>query len=115
MAEIWRLYSQHLVCGGNMADNKPMSRYSYLRQCKIPFKIKLTDSFVQSLMKIAESKPFLDEVLATPLESQLQQHAQIKAITYSNQIEGNKLDEKTVATLLEKCQMKIYEIIMEMN
>ncbi len=106
MADIWRLYFRHLACGGNMADNGRMSRYSYLKQCKIPFKIKLTDGFVQSLMQIAESKPLLDEMLATPLESQLQQQAQIKAITYSNQIEGNKLDEETVATLLETSQMK---------
>lgn len=100
MADIWRLYFRHLAFGGNMADNKPMSRYTYLKQFKIPFKIKLTDHFVQWLMKIAESKPFLDEILTTPLEIQLHRQAQIKAITYSNQIEGNKLDEKAVTTLL---------------
>lgn len=77
-----------------------MSKYPLLKQFKIPCKIKLTDSFVQWLMKIAENKPFLDEVLTTPLEVQLHRQAQIKAITYSNQIEGNKLDEKAVTTLL---------------
>lgn len=51
-------------------------------------------------MKIAECKPFLDEVLITPLEVQLHRQAKIKAITYSNQIEGNKLDEKAVTSLL---------------
>jgi Fic family protein len=71
-----------------------------LKQFKIPAKIKLTDAFVKSLMKIAECKPFLDEILTTPLEVQLHRQAQIKAITYSNQIEGNKLDEKAVTTLL---------------
>lgn len=89
-----------------MADNGFMSRYSCLKQFKIPFKIKLTDNFVQWLMKIAESKPFLDEVLTTPLEVQLHRQAQIKAITYSNQIEGNKLDEKAVTTLLGTSQAK---------
>lgn len=77
-----------------------MSRYTNLKQFKIPNKIKLTDTFVQWLMKIAENKPFLDEVLTTPLEIQLHRQAQIKAITYSNQIEGNILDEKAVTTLL---------------
>lgn len=77
-----------------------MNKYPLLKQFKIPYKIKLTDSFVQWLMKIAENKPFLDEVLTTPLEVQLHRQAQIKAITYSNQIEGNKLDEKAITTLL---------------
>jgi Fic family protein len=89
-----------------MADNEFMSRYTNLKQFKIPFKIKLTDSFVQSLMKIAECKPFLDEVLTTPLEVQLHRQAQIKAITYSNQIEGNKLDEKAVTALLGSASTK---------
>jgi Fic family protein len=57
-------------------------------------------------MKIAECKPFLDEVLTTPLEVQLHRQAQIKAITYSNQIEGNKLDEKAVTTLLGESPAK---------
>lgn len=83
-----------------MADNGFMSQYPALKQAKIPFKIKLTDKFIQSLMKIAECKPFLDEVLTTPLEVQLHRQAQIKAITYSNQIEGNRLDEKAVTTLI---------------
>ena len=89
-----------------MADNGFMSRYTNLKQHKIPFKIKLTDSFVQSLMKIAECKPFLDEILTTPLEVQLHRQAQIKAITYSNQIEGNKLDEKAVTTLIGSAPSK---------
>jgi Fic family protein len=77
-----------------------MSDFTGLKHLKIPFKIKLTDGFVKSLMKIAECKPFLGEVLTTPLEVQLHRQAQIKAITYSNQIEGNKLDEKAVTALL---------------
>ena len=55
-------------------------------------------------MKIAECKPFLDEILTTPIEVQLHRQAQIKTITYSNQIEGNKLDEKAVTTSLEPYQ-----------
>lgn len=86
--------------GGNMADNRFMSQYAAIKQSKIPLKIKLTDKFVQALMKIAECKPFFDEVLTTPLELQLHRQAQIKAITYSNQIEGNKLDEKAVTALI---------------
>ncbi|OQW47946.1 MAG: hypothetical protein A4S09_14205 [Proteobacteria bacterium SG_bin7] len=77
-----------------------MSDFSLFKQLKIPSKIKLTDAFVKSLMKIAECKPFLDEIPTTPLEVQLHRQAQIKAITYSNQIEGNKFDEKAVTTLL---------------
>ncbi len=83
-----------------MADNRLMKDFGLFKQFKIPSKIKLTDTFVKSLMKIAECKPFLDEILTTPLEVQLHRQAQIKAITYSNQIEGNKLDEKAVTTLL---------------
>ena len=77
-----------------------MASYPGFKQYKIPSKTKLTDKFVQSLMKIAECKPFLDEVLTSPLEVQLHRQAMIKAITYSNQIEGNKLDEKAVTTLI---------------
>ncbi len=51
-------------------------------------------------MKIAEAKPFLDEILSTPIEPILLRQAKIKAITYSNQIEGNTLTEKQVTSLL---------------
>jgi len=40
----------------------------------------------------------------------LHRQAQIKAITYSNQIEGNKLDEKAVETLLGTAQPKTKDI-----
>jgi Fic family protein len=100
MADIWRLYIRHLENGGYMADNPCMNDFVSLKHLKIPFKIKLTDGFVKAVMKIAECKPFLDEILTTPLEVQLHRQAQIKAITYSNQIEGNKLDEKAVTALL---------------
>jgi len=60
-------------------------------------------------MKIAECKPFLDEVLTTRLEVQLHRQAQIKAITYSNQIEGNKLDEKAVTSLLGTKPGKVHD------
>jgi Fic family protein len=84
-----------------------MSKYPALKQAKIPFGIKLTDRFVDSLMKIAECKPFLDEILTTPLEVQLLRQAKIRAITYSNQIEGNKLDERAVTTLIGSKSKKI--------
>ena len=77
-----------------MADNGFMSRYTNLKQHKIPFKIKLTDSFVQSLMKIAECKPFLDEILTTPLEVQLHRQAQINAITYSIKLKATSSMKK---------------------
>lgn len=77
-----------------------MAQYHALKQAKIPSEIKLTDNFVNSLMRIAECKPFLDEVITTPLEVQLLRQAKIKAITYSNQIEGNILDEKAVTSLI---------------
>ena len=82
------------------------AKHSYLIELKIPQKIVLTDKLIQSLMKIAECKPFLDKVLTTPLSVQLHRHAQIKAITYSNQIEGNKLDEKAVTALLNSSPAK---------
>lgn len=55
---------------------------------------------VRSFMKIAECKPFLDEFLSTPIELKLLRQAQIKAITYSNQIEGNALSENAVTAII---------------
>jgi Fic family protein len=77
-----------------------MPRYPALEQANMPHAWMLTDSFVSSLMKIAECKPFLDELLTTPLEVQLLRQAKVRAITYSNQIEGNRLDEKAVTALI---------------
>ncbi len=51
-------------------------------------------------MKIAEARPFLDEHLGTPQAVKLLRRAHIKAITYSNQIEGNHLGESEVGDVL---------------
>ena len=51
-------------------------------------------------MQISAAKPFLDEVLASPIEVALLRQAKIRAITYSNQIEGNQLEERSVTALL---------------
>lgn len=83
-----------------MADNRGMAKYKHLDQHKIPHEIKLTDLLVKWLMRIAEVKPFLDEYLGTPLEVQLLRKAKVRAITYSNQIEGNHLGEKEVTAVL---------------
>ena len=51
-------------------------------------------------MQMSAAKPFLDEVLASPIEVALLRRAKIRAITYSNQIEGNQLQERAVTALL---------------
>jgi Fic family protein len=55
---------------------------------------------VRWLMKIAEAKPFLHEYLGSPLEVKLLRRAKVRAITYSNQIEGNPLGESEVTAVL---------------
>lgn len=77
------------------------SKYPSLSQLKIPFEIILTDSLVGHLMRIAETKPFLDEHLGTPQEVKLLRKAKVRAITYSNQIEGNTLGESEVTAVLQ--------------
>ena len=85
-----------------MSYNLEMSKYKAFEQSSIPYKIEMTDRFVKYLMEIAESRPFLDEAFSTPLKLTLLRQAEIKAITYSNQIEGNTLTEKQVTALLDK-------------
>ncbi len=65
------------------------TRYPHLSRLKIPFAVTNTDALVTWLMRIAETKPFLDEYLGTPQEVKLLRKAKVRAITYSNQIEGN--------------------------
>ncbi len=85
-----------------MADNEIMgSRYPALKRAKIPFEINNTDKLVKWLMQISESKPFLDEYLGSPLEVSLVRKAKVRAITYSNQIEGNELNEGEVTAVLK--------------
>lgn len=75
-------------------------RYPSLDRLKIPHKIVHTNALVNSLMGIAEAKPFLDEYLGSPQEVKLLRKAQVRAITYSNQIEGNHLEEHEVTDVL---------------
>jgi len=77
------------------------NRYPSLIRHKIPFEIKMTDALVSHLMRIAATKPFLDEYLGTPQEVKLLRKAKVRAITYSNQIEGNTLGESEVTALLQ--------------
>lgn len=76
-------------------------RYRALRVHKIPHAIVHTDGLVNRLMRIAETKPFLDEYLGSPLEVRLLRKAKIRAITYSTQIEGNALAEGEVSAVLQ--------------
>ena len=85
-----------------MADNEVMAtRYPALKRHKIPHEVVITNHLLESLMRIAETKPFLDENLSRPQELKLVRRAKIRAITYSNQIEGNELGEKEVTALLK--------------
>lgn len=77
------------------------ARYPHLSRFKIPYEIVLTDNLVQSLMRIAATGPFLDEYLGTPQEVKLLRKAKVRAITYSNQIEGNNLSENEVTAVLQ--------------
>lgn len=77
------------------------SRYTHLTRLKIPFELINSDPLVASLMRIAETKPFLDEYLGTPQELKLLRRAKVRAITYSNQIEGNHLNEEEVTAVLQ--------------
>jgi Fic family protein len=85
-----------------VADNETMSmNYPALKRAKIPFEIYNTDTLVKWLMQISECKPFVDENLGSPLEVNLIRKAKVRAITYSNQIEGNSLDEGEVTAVLK--------------
>lgn len=84
-----------------MAHILNMRRYPRLDQHKIPYKFEYTDKLFRLLMRIAETKPYLEEYLGQPLELQLLRQAKILAVTYSNQIEGNKLEVRGVTQILE--------------
>lgn len=76
-------------------------RYPALSRHKIPFEIVHTDALVGWLMRVAETRPFLDEYLGSPQEVKLLRRAKVRAITYSNQIEGNALGESEVTAVLK--------------
>ena len=75
--------------------------YASLKRHRIPYEIILTDKLVNSLMRIAETRPFLDEYLGSPQEVTLLRKAKVRAVTYSNQIEGNVLSESEVTAILK--------------
>lgn len=77
-----------------------MAKYPLLKTHKIPFDLQYTDKLVKLLVRIAETKPYLEEYLGQPLELQLLRQAKIRAITFSNQIEGNLLEERGVTQIL---------------
>lgn len=68
----------------------------------IPYEIEYTDKLVSYLMRIAECRPFFTENLSKPLRVSLLRNAKVRAITYSNQIEGNSLTESEVGKLITK-------------
>jgi Fic family protein len=76
-------------------------RYPALHLSKIASEVVHTDALIRHLMSIAESKPFLDEYLGTPQEVKFLRRAKVRAITSSNQIEGNQLDENEVTAILQ--------------
>lgn len=76
--------------------------YKTLKSLNIPYEIEYTDKVVESLMRIAECKPFFLGHLSEPLQVSLLRNAKVRAITYSNQIEGNTLSEDQVSELVSK-------------
>lgn len=84
-----------------MAHNDGMTKYPRFTQHKIPYKFEYTDKLVRLLMRIAETKPYIEEYLGQPMELQLLRQAKILAITFSNRIEGNKLEVRGVTQVLE--------------
>ncbi len=76
--------------------------YNTLKSLNIPFEIEYTDKLVEYLMRIAECKPFFIDHLSKPLKVSLLRNAKVRAITYSNQIEGNTLNEDQVSELVSK-------------
>jgi Fic family protein len=80
--------------------------YPALKRAKIPHELNLSSPVLKWLMKIAEARPFLDEYLGTPQEVKLLRRAKIKAVTYSNQIEGNHLSEAEVGAVFQGKKVK---------
>lgn len=95
---------RRLYFGGKVADNLIMAKYPAFEKHKIPFKFEYNDKLIKLLMRIAETKPYIEQYLGNPLEVQLLRQAKILAITYSNQIEGNKLEERGVTKALESSE-----------
>lgn len=81
-----------------------MARYPAFEKHGIPHRFEYSDKLVQLLMRIAATRPYIEQYLGNPLEVQLLRQAKILAITYSNQIEGNKLEERGVTKALEETE-----------
>lgn len=79
-----------------------MTIYPTFSQLKIPNEIIYSETLVQRLLRIASVTPFVHASLTEAMELKLLRMAKIRAITYSNQIEGNPLKEKDVETLLSR-------------
>src|SRR4051812_37414959 len=79
-----------------------MAQYSAFERHKIPYRFVYLDKIVQLLMRIAATRPYIEQYLGNPLEVQLLRQAKILAITYSNRIEGNKLEERGVTKALKE-------------
>lgn len=92
MADIWRIIGFIRI----------IMKFETLKRLGIPFEIEYSDKLVKNLMRIAESRPFFLEHLTKPLKVSLLRNAKIRAITYTNQIEGNTLSEEKVSELLQK-------------
>lgn len=76
--------------------------YKSLKLLKIPYEIEYSDKLVEYLMRIAECRPFFLDHLSKPIKVSLLRNAKVRAITYSNQIEGNTLTEEQVRELVSK-------------
>jgi Fic family protein len=83
-----------------------MAQYPAFERHKIPYQFEYSNKIVQLLMRIAATRPYIEQYLGNPLEVQLLRQAKILAITYSNQIEGNKLEERGVTKVLEENEIK---------
>jgi Fic family protein len=92
-------------------------KYKALDALGIPYKIEYTDQLVDYLMRIAECRPFFIEYLSKPLKVSLLRNAKVRAITYSNQIEGNSLNEEQVSKLVssKKKELNDTEVLEVQN
>ncbi len=92
-------------------------KYETLDSLGISHKIEYTDQLVDYLMRIAECRPFFIEHLSKPLQVSLLRNAKVRAITYSNQIEGNTLNEEQVSKLvaIKKKEVNDTEVLEVQN
>jgi len=77
-----------------------VSKYKSLESLGIPYNIEFSNKLSNLLMRIAECKPFFKSSVSHSLKVNLLRNAKVKAITYSNQIEGNPLKEEDVQKLI---------------